>query len=461
MSEENDFKSLKLRSELIENLAALEYREMTVIQQKSLPPILEGRDVVGRAKTGSGKTAAFALGALNSLDSTSLETQSLVLCPTRELATQVTEEIRRLARRIANVRVLTLCGGSPTGPQVGSLERGVHIVVGTPGRTLKHLIKGTLKPKSIGMVVLDEADRMMDMGFSEEINAILNHLPRQRQTLLFSATYPAGIAKISGRVQENPVHIDVTEQDSSAEIEEHWSLVRLDQRLHCLLDALEDWAGTLNIVFCNTKLDVGEVTRYLRNANVAALPMHGDLEQFQRTETLIRFSNQSATVLVATDVAARGLDIGQVDVIFNFELPTQPEVYLHRIGRTGRAGRKGRAISLVTHNERHRLSDIQDKYSHTDIQEYELRRVAEPASGLIPSMATIEVSGGRRNKLRPGDFLGAITATKEVPGNAIGKIDVLEKNTFVAVHKKHHAKAISILNKAPIKGKSYRARSIT
>jgi ATP-independent RNA helicase DbpA len=461
MSEETSFESLTLRNELIENLAELEYHQMTLIQQKSLPLILEGRDVVARAKTGSGKTAAFALGVLNSMDSGSLNTQSLILCPTRELANQVTEEIRRLARRIANVRVLALCGGSPTGPQVSSLERGVHIVVGTPGRTLKHLTKGTLRVQSVQTVVLDEADRMLDMGFSDEIEAILNYLPPKRQTLLFSATYPDGIAKISGRVQDNPVHLDVTDMDSSAEIEEHWSLVQGEQRLHGLLDALEYWAGTLNIVFCNTKLDCAEVTSYLRSAKVAALAMHGDLEQFERTETLIRFSNQSVTVLVATDVAARGLDIGKVDVVFNFELPTQPEVYLHRIGRTGRAGRKGRAISLVTDREQRRLKDIQDEFPHTDIQEYELRRVSEPASGLVPSMTTIEISGGRRHKLRAGDFLGAITASKEIPGNAVGKINVLEKNTFVAIHKEHHAKAVSILNQDPIKGKSYRARSIT
>ena len=461
MSEENNFESLPLRSELVENLAVLEYRQMTVVQQKALPLILQGRDVVARAKTGSGKTAAFALGMLNTVDSSQLHTHALVLCPTRELANQVTEEIRRLARRIANVRVLTLCGGTPTGPQVGSLERGVHIVVGTPGRTLKHLTKGTLKVQSIKTVVLDEADRMMDMGFSDEIEAILNYLPRKRQTLLFSATYPDGIAKISGRVQEDPIHLDVTQMESSAEIEEHWSLVRLDQRLHCLLDALEDWAGTLNIVFCNTKVDCAEITSYLRSANIAALTIHGDLEQHERTETLIRFSNQSATVLVATDVAARGLDIGKVDAVFNFELPTQPEVYLHRIGRTGRAGRKGHAISLVTHNERRRLEDIQSEFPHTDIQEYELRRVAEPSSALIPTMTTIEISGGRRNKLRPGDFLGAITASKEISGSAVGKINVLEKNTFVAVDKKVHDKAVRILNSAPIKGKSYRARSIT
>ena len=460
MSEEKNFESLALRSELLEGLAALEYREMTVIQQASLPSILEGRDVVGRAKTGSGKTAAFALGALNSLDTTNLETQTLVLCPTRELADQVTEEIRRLAKRIANVRVLALCGGMPNRPQVKSLERGVHIVVGTPGRVLKHLLSEALDLRALEMVVLDEADRMLDMGFSDEIDAILDHLPQQRQTLLFSATYPSGIAEISDQVQDDPIHIDVTEEDTSPEIEEHWSSVYHDERLDCLLDAMEDCAGTLNLVFCNTKSDVKQVTKFLQDENIAALSMHGDLEQFERTERLVRFANQSATVLVATDVAARGLDIGQVDVVFNYELPPKPEVYLHRIGRTGRAGRKGRAYSLVTDRELRRLDAIQETYPHTTLDEYALRRVDTPASELTPSMTTIEVSGGRRNKLRPGDLVGALTSTKEIPGDVIGKIDVLEKKSFVAVPAEHLKKAVAILNKAPIKKKSYRARAI-
>ena len=460
MSEEKNFESLALRSELLEGLAALEYREMTVIQQASLPPILEGRDVVGRAKTGSGKTAAFALGALNSLDTTNLETQTLVLCPTRELADQVTEEIRRLAKRIANVRVLALCGGMPNRPQVKSLERGVHIVVGTPGRVLKHLLSEALDLRALEMVVLDEADRMLDMGFSDEIDAILDHLPQQRQTLLFSATYPSGIAEISEQVQDDPIHIDVTEEDTSPEIEEYWSSVYHDERLDYLLDAMEDCAGTLNLVFCNTKSDVKQVTKFLQDENIAALSMHGDLEQFERTERLVRFANQSATVLVATDVAARGLDIGQVDVVFNYELPPKPEVYLHRIGRTGRAGRKGRAYSLVTDRELRRLDAIQETYPHTTLDEYALRRVDTPASELTPSMTTIEVSGGRRNKLRPGDLVGALTSTKEIPGDVIGKIDVLEKKSFVAVPAEHLKNAVAILNKAPIKKKSYRARAI-
>ena len=308
----------------------------------------------------------------------------------------------------------------PNRPQVKSLERGVHIVVGTPGRVLKHLLSEALDLRALEMVVLDEADRMLDMGFSDEIDAILD-LPQQRQTLLFSATYPSGIAEISEQVQDDPIHIDVTEDDTSPEIEEHWSPVYHEERLDCLLDAMEDCAGTLNLVFCNTKSDVKQVTKFLQDENIAALSMHGDLEQFERTERLVRFANQSATVLVATDVAARGLDIGQVDVVFNYELPPKPEVYLHRIGRTGRAGRKGRAYSLVTDRELRRLDAIQETYPHTTLDEYALRRVDTPASELAPSMTTIEVSGGRRNKLRPGDLVGAPTSAKKSRATSLGK----------------------------------------
>jgi len=459
MTKQNQFESLKLRRELLENLSVLEYHEMTLIQEKSLPPILSGRDVVARAKTGSGKTAAFGLGALNTIDPKLSRVQALVLCPTRELATQVTEEIRRLAKKIPNVRVLTLCGGTPIGPQIGSLEHGVHIVVGTPGRTLKHLKKETLRLKFVTTFVLDEADRMLDMGFSEDIESIISRLPRKRQTLLFSATYPDAISQISDRIQERPIRVDVTDIETPVEIEQFWIGAKRDSRLESLLRAVEYWAGTLNIIFCNTKIDCADITEYLLSQGILALAMHGDLEQIQRTETLILFSNQSATILVATDVAARGLDIGKVDVVFNYELPKQPEVYIHRIGRTGRAGSKGQAISLVAEREGRRLDAIQDHFPSHKIEAFDLDTVAERARDLVPPMSTIEINGGRRHKLRPGDFLGAITAGKEIPGSAVGKIDVLENRSYVAVHKAHQSKVVEILNRDPIKGRAFRARA--
>lgn len=460
MTNTNSFDALSLKPALTENLRQQGYVEMTMIQQQALPLILEGRDLVGRAKTGSGKTAAFALGVLQKIDPARQQEQALVLCPTRELADQVTEEVRKLAKKIPNVRVLSVCGGNPMGPQIGSLERGVHIVVGTPGRVLKHLTKETIWADEMTTLVLDEADRMLDMGFSEDIEKIIAFMPHKRQTLLFSATFPEGISNISSRIQKKPAHIDVTELDKPAEIDQCWISVPHQTRQKILLQALGHWAGTLNLVFCNTKIDCAKVAAFLKDNNIPALAMHGDLEQYERTETLIQFSNQSASVLVATDVAARGLDIGKVDVVFNYELPQQPEVYIHRIGRTGRAGRQGQAISLVTPREEERLVAIKAQLDSDDLKRIELSSVSRETNELTSPMTTLTVNAGRRHKLRPGDFLGAITAKKTVPGDAVGKIDVLEGKTYIAIKKDHIEATLQILNGEPIKGKPYKARAV-
>ena len=461
MNEKNRFESLELKAELLENLALIDHHQMTMIQEKSLPAILAGKDVVARAKTGSGKTAAFALGILNSINPSTVRVQALVLCPTRELATQVTTEIRRLARKIPNIRVLSLCGGNPFGPQVGSLVRGAHIVVGTPGRLLKHLKKDTLKLHSLTTLVLDEADRMLDMGFSEDIEEILDYSPNARQTLLFSATYPDQIEEMSSRIQREAIHVDVTDLEAPAEIEQHWVSTTRDTRELALIEALETFGGTLNIVFCNTKRECHEICELLTAEKIPVRAIHGDLEQFERTETLIQFANQSVSVLVATDVAARGLDIGKVDVVFNYELPEQPEIYVHRIGRTGRAGRKGRAISLVTAQESRRLDAIKAHPGASHIEQSQLGASDGQPGLLAAPMTTIEINGGRRQKLRPGDLLGAITATGEISGDSVGKIDVLENKTFLAISPKENLRAVKILNASPIKGRPFRARSLT
>ena len=461
MTHPNAFDTLCLKPALTQSLRQQGYVEMTMIQQKALPLILEGRDLVGRAKTGSGKTAAFALGILQNVDPARQQEQALVLCPTRELADQVTEEIRKLAKKIPNVRVLSVCGGNPMGPQIGSLERGVHIVVGTPGRVLKHLTKETLWADQMQTLVLDEADRMLDMGFSEDIAKIIAFLPQKRQTLLFSATFPEGISKISSRIQKKPVHVDVTALDVPAEIEQYWISVSRQQRQASLLEVLGHGAGTLNLVFCNTKIDCAKVATFLKDHDIPALAMHGDLEQYERTETLVQFSNQSASVLVATDVAARGLDIGKVDAVFNYELPQQPEVYTHRIGRTGRAGRQGQAFSLVTPREEERLEAIQAQMDAGSLERFELTGASQQKSHLMSPMVTLVVNAGRRHKLRPGDLLGAITARKTVPGDAVGKIDVLESRTYIAIHKDHTDIALQLLNSAPIKGKPYKVRRVS
>jgi len=433
---------------------------MTVVQTQSLPTVLEGRDVLVRAKTGSGKTAAFALGVLNRLESTSFRVQSLVLCPTRELANQVAKDIRRLARSLPNTKVLTLCGGVPIGPQIGSLQHSAHIIVGTPGRILKHLRKQTLRLRGVHSVVLDEADRMLDMGFMDEIEKVLGYVPVNRQTLLFSATYPADIEAMSRRVQRDPISIDVTDHEAPAHITQTWCSVTRDNRLDAMVNALCRWGGRLNIVFCNTKVDCAEVAAQLQNAGIPAIAMHGDLEQPERVRALVRFSNQSATVLVATDVAARGLDIDAVDMVFNYELPDQADVYVHRIGRTGRANKTGAAMSLVAPREERRLHAIHDEYPDSEIQKVERPKERDDHSALVPSMTTIEINGGRKHRLRPGDLLGAITAGGQIPGSAVGKIDVLERRCYIALESPQAQDAVRRLNEDPIKGMSFRARII-
>ncbi len=459
MSNAAAFNSIELDSALLSNLADLGYTEMTAVQARTLPVILGGGDVLARAKTGSGKTAAFGLGVLNRLDTSNFVAQAMVLCPTRELADQVTKELRRLGRAIPNIKILSLCGGVPLGPQISSLQHSPHIVVGTPGRLHKHLRSRNLDLRNLQTLVLDEADRMLDMGFADEIDAILTFVPNERQTLLFSATYPEAIATISARVQRDPQEIDVTDDEQPALIAQHWCSVNRDNRNEELNKALSAWGGTLNLVFCNTKADCAEVTTYLRSQRIAAVALHGDLDQKQRTQALTRFANRSATVLVATDVAARGLDVENLDAVFNYELPAQSEIYVHRIGRTGRAGKSGVAVSLVESRETQRLRDIELLLPDVALQHRVLPEAVKTADFLTPKMTTLKIRGGRKSKLRPGDLLGALTAAGGVPGDAVGSIDLFETYSYVAVRNAHAKNALQQLGSRPIKGRKYRVTS--
>jgi len=349
-----------MRSELLHNLASLAYHEMTPIQAQSLPDILAGKDVIGQGKTGSGKTAAFGLGLLQKLDIKQYQIQSLVLCPTRELAVQVSKEIRRLARQLPNVKVLTLCGGMPFGPQVGSLEHGAHIIVGTPGRIEDHLNRGTLSLKHLNTLVLDEADRMLDMGFQASVDNIVDQIPKWRQTLLFSATFPDQIKIMVKRIMLKPVMVKVESTHDSNTISQHFYKVDdFQQCMGALRLLLLQYKPESSVVFCNTKKETLDITEDLRQNGFSALALNGDLEQWDRDQTMVRFANRSSSILVATDVAARGLDIETVDAVINFKLPHEPETYVHRIGRTGRAGSTGTAFTLHNGNDYNYLKDIQ------------------------------------------------------------------------------------------------------
>lgn len=456
----DELDTLPLRPELVKSVHTLGYTELTPVQIQTLPLILDGKDVLAQAKTGSGKTAAFAIGLLNSLEVDQYQTRGLVLCPTRELADQVSNEIRRLASTIANTRVLTLCGGKPMSPQLASLQRKPHIVVGTPGRILKHLAKGSLDLSKVSKLVLDEADRMLDMGFTEDMMAIIKQLPQDRQTLLFSATYPDTIGKVSNKVQRNARQIRIEDKHTPQEIEQFFVEVDEIDRGDALVSALHKYKPESTLVFCNRKIQCDELAKEVRQAGFKAIALHGDLEQFERDEVLVQFANKSCSVLIATDVAARGLDIKDLSAVINFELTPDPEIHIHRVGRTGRAGKQGLAISLFTDSEKHRVEAI-ESYAGSKVKKVK-RSSLGSAKGerFEPPMTTLRIHGGRKDKLRAGDLVGALTRGGDLQGDQIGKIDIFDKLTYVAVPRKHAQFALSILAEDKIKGRRFKIRKL-
>jgi ATP-independent RNA helicase DbpA len=454
------FSSLALTPELLANIQSLDYAVMTAIQAQSLPAILKGKDLLAQAKTGSGKTAAFAIGILHKLAPQTYRTQALVLCPTRELAEQVSQEIRRLARAIPNTNILTLCGGKPIGPQLASLERNPHVVVGTPGRILKHLQKGTLKLDGLKMLVLDEADRMLDMGFHEDIMRILEITPPQRQTLLFSATYPDEIKEISDAIQNDPVDIRVDSLHDNKIIQQVFYEIQKGERTKTLVALLQHYRPESSVVFCNRKQQCQELADELWQQGFHALALHGDLEQKDRDQVLVQFSNKSSSILIATDVAARGLDIKDLQAVINFELSPDPQIHIHRIGRTGRAGNEGLALSLYMASEAAKVNAI-EKYQKCPV------RIDKTTSlkmrdnfRLSPPMVTLCINGGRKNKVRAGDILGALTANTHLPGKQIGKIDIFDNLAYVAVERPIAKQALNILSEGKIKGRKFRVRKL-
>ena len=455
----SEFSSLNLSSALQDNLASLGYLQMTPIQAQSLPLVLDGKDLIAKAKTGSGKTAAFGLGLLAKLDVNRLAVQALVLCPTRELADQVATEIRRLARTLPNVKLVTLCGGTPTAPQSATLGFGAHIAVGTPGRILKHLEQGTLELDDLKTLVLDEADRMLDMGFGEDISRVISHAPRDRQTLLFSATYPEGIAQMSRGVQRNPVEVSVESLHEESAIEQKLYEVPAGQRLDALTWLLSHYQPSSCVVFCNTKRACNDVADHLAAKGFSALALNGDLEQRERDQVLVRFANGSATILVATDVAARGLDIKELGAVINYELTYDPEVHVHRIGRTGRAGQQGLALSLYQPNEAQRVNFIEE-YQQAPIPQGDLAGIGRDIKPIAPQMVTLSIDAGRKSKVRAGDILGALTGEGGIAGADVGKIQIAEQYSYVAVKQGVAKAALKRLQEGKIKGRSYRARKL-
>ena len=453
------FSTLQLHPDLLHNLTSLGYETMTPIQAESLPHILAGKDVIAQGKTGSGKTAAFGLGLLQKLDVQDLSVQSLVLCPTRELADQVTKEIRRLARTIPNIKILTLCGGVSIRPQKDSLRYGAHIIVGTPGRIDDHLLRETLRLDRVNTVVLDEADRMLDMGFQPAIDAIIDLIPKQRQTLLLSATFPDKIKKIANRIMIRPVMVKVESTHDSSTIEQHFYKVdSLEQRMTALRLLLLQNRPESTLVFCNTKIETQEVADDLIDHGFSALALNGDLEQRDRDQTMVRFANKSTSILVATDVAARGLDIDSLDAVINYHIAHDPEAHVHRIGRTGRAGSKGIACSLFSDKEELKMVMLAD-YLERKIEAEPLPPLSVlEAPAMKPPMSTLQIGGGKKQKIRPGDILGALTGENGIAGKQVGKIHILDNWAYVAVSRDVVKVALKKLSDGKLKGRSFRVR---
>ncbi len=454
------FSSVSISKAQLKNLESLGYTKMTPIQAKSLPHMLQGKDLIARAKTGSGKTAAFGIGLLEKIDPRFFAVQALVLCPTRELADQVGKELRRLARSTPNIKLVLLCGGKPFGPQKGSLQHGAHIVVGTPGRIQDHLRRETLDLKNLKTLVLDEADRMLDMGFFDVMTEIIMQTPRSRQTLLFSATYPNTIKKMCRNILRNPVTVTAEADHEPGVIEQIFYEVKKHERNNTLLALFEHYKPATTLVFCHTKKQCDEVARLLREHDISALAIHGDLEQRERDEVLVRFANNSCPVLVATDVAARGLDIKSLQAVVNYELPRDPEIYVHRIGRTGRAGEKGIALSIFTESEQYRFNSIEQYLKKPCVCDVYASLNRDPDFTLQAPMVTIQLDAGRKHKMRPGDLLGALTGDAGLAGAQIGKIDIFDMCSYVAIERDALRQALNYLASGKVKGRNIRARKI-
>jgi ATP-dependent RNA helicase DbpA len=467
---ETDFSALGLSPALLSVVKELGFAALTPIQSQAIPALLAGRDVVGQSKTGSGKTAAFALPILEKLKLEDRELGALILCPTRELSAQVARELRKFGRGHAGLTVVVLSGGEPVRSQASALEKGVHIAVGTPGRVLDHLRRRNLRVHRVATVVLDEADRMLEMGFQEDMEKILKALPKARQTVFFSATFPRSIEALTQKYQQDPVQIQV-EQDSPerADIRQLVVQVEPEKKLQALLWALEHHPHDSALVFANLKLTVAELEKSLLKAGLSAASLHGDLEQYDRDRVMAKFRNGSTRVLVATDVAARGIDVESLDLVVNFDLPTQPEIYVHRIGRTGRAGKQGLSISLVSARDREKLlaieqgtgTPLEPTSAATAARANKTRTGAAPAVARDAKMDTLRISGGRKDKLRPGDILGALTGEASgLDAADVGKIEIHDHFSYVAVSKQASRAAQQSLSAGRIKSRKFKVELV-
>ena len=458
--ESKDFRSLNLSAGLLRVIESMGFSEMTPIQAASIPVLLQGKDLVGQSHTGSGKTAAFVIPILQRIQIAAQEPQALILCPTRELCDQVLKECRKFAKAFPGLQTVALVGGQPYPPQTLALRNGVHVIVGTPGRTLEHLKKDHLQVSELKTLVLDEADRMLDEGFADEMTVIIDELPKQRQTIFFSATFPETIENLSRKYQKNAVHVKI-DKDVQAlpQIKQYVYEAENPQKIEALIKVLQRHPSACTLVFCRTKATVEEIGQRLEKMKVSSQVLHGDLTQPERDRATALFRNGSARILVATDVAARGLDIETLELVVNVDLPISPEVYIHRIGRTGRAGREGSAVSIATAFEAGKVHEIEKA---TGVKMIRQKLGFENQYGLGAEFQktltkTIQIAGGKLDKLRPGDILGALTAQPGAIAAAdIGKIEIHERFSLVAVSSSAADSALQKLRTGKIKGSKFK-----
>ncbi|SFV63586.1 ATP-dependent 23S rRNA helicase DbpA [hydrothermal vent metagenome] len=434
---------------LLDILDKLNFTTMTNIQAQAIPPILENRDILAQSKTGSGKTLAFGLPCVTRCNTNSLKPQSIIITPTRELADQIAVALRQVAGYKANLKILTLYGGVPLRNQSDSLAKGAHILIGTPGRIQDHLAKETLVLDSIKTLVLDEADRMLDMGFYDEIVKIASNMPRGKQTLLFSATFPSNIEKLAKDLLNQAISIKVDTVQEETKIEE--SYYESTDKFKTLTSLIQAHKPESLLLFANTKVEVIAITAKLLKLGHATIDIHGDLEQRDRNESLIAFSNGSKRILVATDVASRGLDVKDIALVINYDLPFDEEVYTHRIGRTGRADAVGKAISLVSIKDKEKCAYIFNKAKKQEIKNLRI----DNKFFMTSDYDTLCLHGGKKTKLRAGDILGTLCKEIKIDPKHIGKINITESKSYVALHHTVTDKVLNALKRVKIKKKKY------
>ncbi|WP_269518370.1 ATP-dependent RNA helicase DbpA [Alteromonas sp. BMJM2] len=453
-------KDLDINPAVVKALDAQGIHQLSPIQAQSLPSALQGRDIIGQAQTGSGKTLCFVIPVLENIDVNDFTTQALVLCPTRELADQVAEQFRQAAKQIGNVKVTTLCGGKPMGPQIQSLKHSPHIIVGTPGRIMDHVEKRRITLKNVRFRVLDEADRMLDMGFEDDLRIIFSPMSSKVQTLLFSATFTEQIERVANQYLRDPVSCKVESQDNKPAITQLGYNVLEHTRVQALKAVLTHYQPKNAIVFCNRKVQVAEVVEELVEEGFSAAGLKGDMEQHERTAVLMQFASDSLQVLVATDVAARGLDIDDIACVINYTVSEEPEVHIHRIGRTARAGAEGMAITLISDDEENSLRKI-EVLQQEDIPLKGAQSLRFHKNKITqPEFTCLSLSAGKKQKLRPGDLLGALTKDAGIPGDDIGKIAVQNSASFIAVKQRSVKRAMTQFREGKIKGKRIRAKKL-